>query len=106
MPKTRSFKDLSEPVLADPERRERVRRRKGETIDEILRYQLDELRRARDITQEELAAALGVRQPSVSRLEHGDDAKLSTLRAYVEAMGGRLELNAVFDDDQRFPLAV
>ena len=60
----------------------------------------------RHITQEELAAALGVRQPSVSRLEHGDDAKLSTLRAYVEALGGRLELAAVFDDDERFPLAV
>jgi hypothetical protein len=42
----------------------------------------------------------------VSRLEHGDDAKLSTLRAYVEALGGRLELVAVFDDDERFPLAV
>lgn len=73
MAKTRSFKDLSEPILPDPDRRERVRRHRVEAIDEILAYQLDELRRARHITQEELAAALGVRQPSVSRLEHGDD---------------------------------
>jgi len=106
MAKTRSFKELGGPILADSERRERVRRHRIEAIDEILQYQLDELRRARHITQEELAAALGVRQPSVSRLEHGDDAKLSTLRAYVEALGGRLELVAVFDDDERFPLAV
>lgn len=106
MAKTRRFKDLSGPILADPDRRERVRRHRVEAIDEILQYQLDELRRARHITQEELAAALGVRQPSVSRLEHGDDARLSTLRAYVEALGGRLELAAVFDDDERFPLAV
>ncbi|MCB1017549.1 MAG: helix-turn-helix transcriptional regulator [Acidimicrobiales bacterium] len=97
---------MSGPVLADSERRERVRRHRADALDEILQYQLDELRRARHITQEELAAALGVRQPSVSRLEHGDDAKLSTLRAYVEALGGRLELAAVFDDDERFPLAV
>jgi len=93
--------------MADPDRRERVRRHRVEAIGEILQFQLDDLRRARGITQEELAVELGIRQPSVSRLENGDDAKLSTLRAYVEALGGRLELAAVFDDDdERFPLAV
>jgi hypothetical protein len=45
-----------------------------------------------------LAEALDVSQPNVSRIEHQDDVFLSTLRSYVEALGGRLEVRAVFDD--------
>lgn len=106
MPKTRNFRELSEKIDADPVRRERVRRAKLEAIGEIIQYQLDELRRTRNFTQEELAAALGIRQPNVSRLENAEDPKLSTLRSYVEALGGRLEVSAVFDNDERFPIAI
>ena len=57
---------------------------------------LGELRAHRRLTQLELAALLDVTQANVSRIEHEDDLYLSTLRNYIEAMGGRLELRAVF----------
>ena len=57
------------------------------------------LREARGMTQTKVAASMGVRQPSVSELERRDDAYLSTLREYVEALGGRLRLVAEFDDE-------
>ncbi len=41
---------------------------------------------------------LGVTQANISRIEHEEDLYLSTLRSYVEALGGRLEVNAVFAD--------
>lgn len=57
---------------------------------------LKDLRQAMQKTQEDLAAALHIGQDSVSRLEKRSDMLLSTLRGYVEAMGGRLELVAHF----------
>ncbi len=59
---------------------------------------LGRLREARGTTQAEVAGALGVTQANVSRIEHQDDLYLSTLREYVEALGGRLQIAAVFDD--------
>jgi predicted transcriptional regulator len=50
------------------------------------------------VTQEELAHALDVSQSNISRVERSEDLYLSTLRGYVEALGGRLEINAVFPD--------
>jgi transcriptional regulator with XRE-family HTH domain len=60
---------------------------------------LAELRASRDLTQVHLARALGVSQPNVSRIEHQEDVYLSTLRSYVQALGGQLEIRAVFDDE-------
>lgn len=60
---------------------------------------LAELRRARELTQTQLAEALETTQPGVSAIERRTDLYLSTLRSYVEALGGRLEITAVFDDD-------
>ncbi len=57
---------------------------------------LKDLRQAMQKTQEDLAAALHIGQDSVSRLEKRSDMLLSTLRGYVEAMGGKLELVAHF----------
>lgn len=53
---------------------------------------LKDLRRNARQTQEDLAAALGVGQDTISRLEHRHDMLLSTLRHYIESVGGRLEL--------------
>lgn len=53
---------------------------------------LRELRLATGKAQAEIAAALNIRQPSVSKLEKQTDMHVSTLRGYVEAMGGELEL--------------
>ncbi len=59
---------------------------------------LDELRAARDLTQEQLAAALGVKQASISRMEHRADMYVSTLRGVIRAMGGDLDIRAVFPE--------
>lgn len=57
---------------------------------------LKDLRKAVEQTQENLAVALGVGQDAISRLEKRSDMLLSTLRHYVESMGGKLELVAQF----------
>lgn len=59
---------------------------------------LGELRRSRGISQAAVAEALDVSQPNVSRVEQEDDLRLSTLARYIAALGGNLELRAVFGD--------
>ena len=59
---------------------------------------LEELRRASRMTQAKLADELGVSQGEVSKIEHRTDIYLSTLAGYVEALGGKLEIRAVFPD--------
>ena len=59
---------------------------------------LAHLRQVRQLSQEALAERLGARQSSVSKLERRADLHLSTLRAYVEALGGTLEILARFPD--------
>jgi transcriptional regulator with XRE-family HTH domain len=65
---------------------------------------LKDLRQAAQQTQEQLAATLGVGQDTISRLERRSDMLLSTLRHYVESMGGKLELVAQFPN--RPPLVI
>lgn len=76
------------------ERRQKVAARTAALIAE--EKSLSELRRARSLTQKDLARKLGVGQESISKLESRSDLMLSTLRNYVEAMGGRLDLVAKF----------
>ncbi len=71
-------------------RRARIERRAGELAT------LKDLRQAVERTQQDMAASLGVGQDTISRIERRSDMLLSTLRRYVEAMGGRLELVAQF----------
>jgi len=59
---------------------------------------LQELRHARDLSQEQLARTLSVKQPSVSKLEQRTDMYISTLRNFIKAMGGDLEIIARFPD--------
>jgi len=59
---------------------------------------LDELREARKLTQENLAEILHVNQAAVSKLENRVDMYVSTLRRFVEAMGGELVISAQFPD--------
>jgi predicted transcriptional regulator len=86
---------LREPVEADPVRRARVAEVRRAMRDALA---LAELREGRQVTQQELAEALDVTQSNISRVEHQDDLYLSTLRGYVEALGGELQLRAVFED--------
>lgn len=59
---------------------------------------LAQLRQLTGTAQSRLATSLSLNQPAVSRFEKRDDVKVSTLNAYVEAMGGRLEMRVHFDD--------
>jgi DNA-binding transcriptional regulator YiaG len=61
---------------------------------------LQELRQAHKLTQKRMAQVLGVGQDSVSRLEKRTDLLISTLRGYVEALGGRLSLVAEFPNQE------
>jgi len=64
----------------------------------LVEMQLQELRKARNVTQVEVAKAMSVEQASVSKLERRDDMYVSTLREYVKALGGELKLVASFPD--------
>jgi len=59
---------------------------------------LEELRKARSLSQEEVAAVLSVNQPAVAKLEKRGDMHVSNLRRYIEALGGTLEITAHFAD--------
>lgn len=59
---------------------------------------LDELRAARQMTQEHLAKILGTKQAAISKLERRTDMYLSTLQSIVKAMGGQLRIEAVFPE--------
>jgi predicted transcriptional regulator len=75
-------------------------RAKEVTDDHIRAWHLAQVRAEQDRTQEEIAQVMGVKQPRVSAIERGDlDAvTLATLRAYVNALGGRLRVVADFGD--------
>lgn len=96
---THPIEELIDPILADPGRRANVERHRQEAIREIIGYQLAEIRKARGLTQRQVADVLGVSQPTLSEREHQDaELALSTLLAYVHALGGDLALTARFPD--------
>lgn len=87
-----------------PERRAKIEARAEEMIREIT---LAQMREELQISQTELAAALGVKQPAVARMENADnDPRLSTLKRYVTALGGELSINITLPTGKRvaYPL--
>jgi hypothetical protein len=96
------FSELRDAVVAKPGAAERLAGLRAETLEEIRLYQL---RHGEAVSQAVLAGRLDVTQGAISRLEHSDDVRVSTLRHCLEALGARLELVAVFDDeDRRVPI--
>jgi hypothetical protein len=91
----KKFSDLSQKVHSDAARRARVEEHKARLRQAVT---LGELRKARAFTQVQLAKTLDTTQSGVSRIEHQTDIYLSTLRSFIEAMGGHLELSAIFPD--------
>jgi DNA-binding XRE family transcriptional regulator len=81
---------------------EDMARAKDTTDDHIRAWHLAQVRAEQDRTQEDIAHAMGVSQPRVSAIERGelDTVTLSTLRAYVRALGGRLRVVADFGDQE------
>jgi hypothetical protein len=84
-------------------RRKKVEARARELIGQEMTRQ--RLRQIRNRTQVEIAEALGITQDSVSRLEQRPDFLVSTLRKYVQAMGGNLSIVAEFPDQAPVKLA-
>jgi transcriptional regulator with XRE-family HTH domain len=78
-----------------PESRARAQAKTQRLLEEMA---LDELREARKLTQQNLAEILHVNQAAVSKLENRVDMYVSTLRKFVEAMGGELVISAHFPD--------
>jgi len=94
---------LTDKLISLPaDRREYIEARAADLIDQELT--LRELRKALDMTQTTLAEQLKVGQETVSRLERRTDMLLSTLDDYVQALGGRLELNVEFPGHKKIRL--
>jgi predicted XRE-type DNA-binding protein len=89
------FQELQKKISV--ERRARVEERVREAIQQMA---LGELRTAREFTQAELSQVLKVDQGSISKLERRTDMCIGTLRRYIEAMGGSLQIRAVFPDGE------
>lgn len=92
-----NWKDIRKDIVGDDPVRERGIQRERALID--LERKLFNLRRSKNVTQRDLAALMDVSQENVSRIERADDLRVSTLAGYVESLGGRLEIRAVFDND-------
>ena len=90
-----SFRELTKGFM--PARRRRISDMKRELLTEM---PLHELRRARALTQQELAEMLKVNQPAVSKLEQRPDVYISSLRSYIEAVGGKLKIVAEFPEGE------
>jgi DNA-binding XRE family transcriptional regulator len=91
----RKFAELEAKM--SPESRARVAARVKKELEEM---PLHQLRNAREMTQTRMAELLDMDQGNISKLEKRTDMYLSTLRSYVEAMGGTLEVRAVFPDGE------
>ncbi len=89
----KKFTDLLDKM--SPEAQAEVARDVRRIIAEM---PLHRLRSARELTQENLAQVLGLKQGDISKMERRADMYVSTLASYVKAMGGTLEIRAVFPD--------
>ena len=80
-----------------PEQEEETRQYVRSVVEAVT---LNQLREARSLTQANLAAILGVNQGSVSKMEKRTDMYVSTLRSFIQAMGGQLQITAVFPEGE------
>ena len=93
MTKTRNWRDLRGPrTPAEEAQVEHYKRLM------TLEGKLARMRETAGVSQRTLAERMDVSQPNISRIEREDDLHLSTLSKYVAALGGHLEVRAVFDD--------
>lgn len=98
----KSFNRLRDELRARPAYHEMLQRehdaRQRRLVDAV--GMLTALREARGATQQQIANEWGSTQANVSQIEHTPDIYLSTLRSYVEALGGSLDVSAVFPDER------
>lgn len=95
------WNDLRSELIGSEDEAE-VARRGGQMLAEERAHRLAEARKRRHLTQRELAGVMGISQARVSAIERGqiDRTELSTLAAYVAALGGKLEIVADFGDEK------
>ncbi|EHN8792906.1 helix-turn-helix transcriptional regulator [Enterobacter kobei] len=68
---------------------------------------LNQLREELNVSQTELAAAMGVKQPTVAKIEQpGNDPRLSTLKRYVSALGGELSIDVTLPNGKRIAFQI
>ena len=72
----------------------------GQMLDQARGWRLAELRKRRDMTQEQVAARMGISVSRVSQIENGDVSTQDVLARYIAALGGTLKLIADFGDEQ------
>lgn len=90
----KKFRDLAARTMTTSSRARAAAR----TSEMIAAMPLQELRRTRELSQAQLARSLDTTQPEVSKIESRADMYVSTLRSYIEAMGGMLDIVASFPD--------
>jgi transcriptional regulator with XRE-family HTH domain len=88
----KSYDQLANRVMS-PRSRARAARRTQQLLAEML---LSEIRKLAGKSQGELARTLGIKQPSLSKLENQDDMQISTLKKIIEALGGEVQIIARF----------
>jgi len=100
--KYRTHEEVRAEFVRTPEDEAEVAAYKEEALAEVRAYRLAEVRQEHGLTQTDLAERLHITQTAVSKIERGELARseLSTIRKYVEALGGRLEIVADFGDER------
>jgi len=94
---------LDELMPKDPERLARIAAKKAELENAI---QLYELRKKCGKSQEAVAASLGVTQKRISEIEHSGNLEFETLRKFVAALGGTIEVRAIFEGSEPIPFTL
>lgn len=89
------------------EKPEVVERAKSMASEMLLNMHLAELREKTKLTQKELVTAMGVKQPAIPDMgKIGQDIKLSSLKKYIEAIGGKLRIDIEMSDGSHFGFSV
>lgn len=89
----KSFQTLRDKM--SPEAQARAQERTNKMLVELA---LQDLRKSLDLTQEQVAEAMQMNQAAVSKMEHQSDIYVSTLRKFIEALGGHVKIVASFPD--------
>ena len=98
----RSLKDIIQN-----EKPEIVKSARNKAQNILLNIHLAEIRARMDITQVQVADALGVKQPTIAGMEQeGQDIKLSTLKRYIESLGGKVSLDVELPDGTHFGFSI
>jgi DNA-binding XRE family transcriptional regulator len=99
---TRTLKEL----LAE-EKPEIVAAAREEADSILMDIHLAEIRRLAEKTQTELAVAMGVKQPTIAKMERdGQDVRLSSMKRYIESLGGRMRIDVELPDGSHHGFSV